>query len=103
MEQLNVWTITNKILIAAGTSISLLIIAVASLVVMGFNAQNSKIDQGNASLLSHIAEIKQQHRETSKTTSDLLFGMTKDIARIDANQQDRLNRERDDRFKKRSN
>jgi hypothetical protein len=91
----NVWSITNKILVAAGSAISLLIIAVATLVLMGFNTQDSRRIADNAALLSQICEIK----DATKTINGVLLTLTKDISRIDANQLERMNRERDDRYR----
>jgi hypothetical protein len=97
IDEPNVWSITNKILVIAGSAISLLVAAVATLVILGFNAQNAKISEGDAIINARLTDLQVQHREEANKMNSIIYGLTKDVARIDANQQSRIDREREER------
>lgn len=87
------WTLTHTILCALG----LVILALAG---AGYSSIKDSIKEGdvainktisvtNDNLMCQIKEIKEQHRDTSNT----ILKLVTDVARIDANQKARLDRE----------
>lgn len=88
------WSLSNIILTAMGVIVSALLGLIVTLLILGFNAQNLKIDSGNALLLQQVtkleAELKNQHEKFGNLITDII----KDVATLKARQQDRLDKEK---------
>ncbi len=95
------WLMSSKIITSLGLLIILMLGAIGTLVVMGFNSQNMKIETGDAAIYKTITE---GHAQTTKALERLelqteklngiIMDHTKAIATLQANQCARLEREK---------
>ncbi len=88
------WSLSQKIIAGMGAVILLMLCGIGTLVILGFNTQNTRITDVQGTLCTQIAELKHQHQEETKTANAILFRLVEDVAILKANQAQRLERER---------
>lgn len=95
------WQMSSKIMTGLGLLIILMLGAIGTLIVMGFNAQNVKIETGDTAIYKTITD---GHAQTARALerleiqneklSNVIMEHTKAIATLQANQCARLEKEK---------